>query len=211
VRIPRQCNISPIDENDPLKYYFKPLVGQLFKERLRMALRLLGRESYEKLLEVGYGSGVFLPELKERCRELYGVDCHEEREKVRQMMAREGIEGHLLTGNISRLEFPENYFDAVVCMSTLEHLSTLEGPLQEVRRVLKDEGKAVFGFPQKGKIMSFLFRSIGFRGIRNHHVHGSHEILKFLKRVFLVERVKTLPPFFPARLSLYTVASCRKR
>lgn len=210
MKIPRRSNISPIDENDPLKYYFWPLVRRLYRHRLRMALKLLGNKKYNRLLEIGYGSGVFLPALRGRCAELYGIDRHKGRKKVTEMMAREGIDGRLYEGDISHLEFPRGFFDAVVCMSTLEHLHGLEGPLQEVKRVLSKEGKAVFGFPSKGKLMSLLFRAIWFAGIENHHFHGIQDILASLKRMFIVERVITLPPFFPTRLSLYVVASCRK-
>jgi len=35
-----------------------------------------------RILEIGYGSGVFMPELSARCDELYGVDVHSRHEEV---------------------------------------------------------------------------------------------------------------------------------
>lgn len=45
-----------------------------------------------------------------------------------------------LPGDITRTQFPTAYFDAVACMSVIEHGVPLEGYFQEMHRVLKPGG-----------------------------------------------------------------------
>ncbi|MEO6911536.1 MAG: class I SAM-dependent methyltransferase [Edaphobacter sp.] len=45
-----------------------------------------------------------------------------------------------LPGDITRTSFPDGYFDAVTCMSVIEHGVPLEGYLREMYRVLKPGG-----------------------------------------------------------------------
>jgi len=45
-----------------------------------------------------------------------------------------------LPGDITRMQFPDGYFDAVACMSVIEHGVPLNGYFQEMHRVLKQGG-----------------------------------------------------------------------
>ena len=58
-----------------LNYLFPIKYIQRF--RFQAILRLLGNTIYDRLLEVGTGSGIFLPELSKHCRDLYAIDIHD--------------------------------------------------------------------------------------------------------------------------------------
>src|SRR4029078_12268937 len=85
---------GPVDHAD---WNFRPVLGVIQRARFRLLLDLLGGERVDRLLEVGYGSGVFLPELARRCRSLYGVDIHREPERVTAAPGKLGGPGSLST------------------------------------------------------------------------------------------------------------------
>ena len=62
---------------DKAEWNFRPLLGIIQRLRFRMILSLLPKRRIGRLLEIGYGSGVFLPELSRRCDNLYGIDPHQ--------------------------------------------------------------------------------------------------------------------------------------
>src|SRR5258707_11683579 len=70
---------GPVDHAD---WNYRPLLGSIQRSRFRLVLRLLDGERFARLLEIGYGSGVFLPELARRCDDLHGIDIHDEPERV---------------------------------------------------------------------------------------------------------------------------------
>lgn len=55
--------------------------------------------------------------------------------------------GSNLLGNVENLAFKDNSFDFVLCLEVLEHVLNPGRALLEMRRVLKDEGFAVFSTP----------------------------------------------------------------
>lgn len=56
-----------------MDYYDRPFTLWSYGSRLRIAADLLGQGPYDSLLEVGYGSGIFLPELARRTRRLSAI------------------------------------------------------------------------------------------------------------------------------------------
>src|SRR5476649_2444234 len=121
---PRELVTKP-DVEDPIDYYYRPLTKWLYRARLRDTLLVLGDGPYDALLDVGYGSGVFLPELARRTKRLVGIDVHAGREGVAKMAAGLGIEVELLDASLFDLDFGDGTFDALVCVSVLEHLREL--------------------------------------------------------------------------------------
>ena len=211
--VPRRAHIGRVDESDPLPYYYLPAVGEVFRERLRLALRLLGGRRYRRVLEAGYGSGILLPTLAALADEVHGMDLHRRPDLPERMLALEGVRAPLLVGTVTALSYASESFDAVVCLSTLEHLhgAALRAALGELHRVLKPDGVAIIGVPASGWVMDLLFRAIGFAEIGEHHVSTHDDIAALLRERFAVEADARLPSFAPPGAALYTVFCCRRR
>jgi protein-L-isoaspartate O-methyltransferase len=73
-KLPPKGTFTSNGDDDPLKYYYIPLVGQLYISRITIALKLLSNKRFEKALEIGYGSGILLPTLCKLSNQVYGVD-----------------------------------------------------------------------------------------------------------------------------------------
>lgn len=216
LRLPPAGTLSPIDEADPLRFYYKPVVGRIFRARIDLGLGFLeGR--YQRLLEVGYGSGLLLPTLASIATEVYGVDLEEQPVGLSDTLKRLGVQAHLDRADIRRLPFPDAHFDGVVAFSILEHLKPdqLVVAAAEVARVLQPGGTFVVGCPAVHAVMNAAFSAIGFSGIEHHHFSGIRQILAACAQHFDVERSATLPrlaaTLLPSGWAPYTAVLFRRR
>src|SRR5262249_17709695 len=98
-------------------------------------------------VEVGYGSGIFLPALAGRCERLYGVDVHPNAEAVSEKLSARGVRAQLMLARVENLPFDTASFDAVVSVSTLELVEDIDQGCLELARVLRPGGIGVFITP----------------------------------------------------------------
>jgi SAM-dependent methyltransferase len=206
---PRELVPKPAPD-DPVDYYYRLPTARIYRARLRLAARLLGSERYESLLEVGYGSGIFLPELARRCSRLAGVDVHGASKQVEVMLTQLGLEADLREASLFDLPFEDGTFDGLVCLSVLEHIVELDAALTEFRRVLRPGGVAVLGFPVRNPITDTFFRAVGYNP-REIHPSSHREILEAAQRhpSFAIEREGRYPGWAPLDLAGYAACRCR--
>jgi len=204
LHVPDRDLMVMTNEDDPVAYYYKPLTGWLYRRRLKIGLALLGDEHRQRILEIGYGSGILLPTLAARCDELYGVDLHENAVPVQVMLTQEGVQAELSVGSVLALSYPDRTFDAVVCLSVLEHLmpSDLMPALIEVRRVLQPGGTVVCGFPVRNVVTSMFYQAAGFDPAKLHP-SGHQDIVAAVQGIFEQACVTWFPRWLPMELALY--------
>jgi len=203
--LPKQGALKPNDQHDPLPYYYHPVVGWLFRRRLRMALDLLPAGG-RRILEVGVGSGVLVPTLTAHFPEYCGSDLVLA-EGLDRLVApsckAEFIKADLLEeGTLAAASF-----DVIACLSVLEHIADADRAAAALARALVKGGTLVAGYPMVNRLMANLFRWIGFGAIENHHVTTPATIDKALRRVLRPVRRTALPPLAPVSLSLYQCAA----
>jgi phosphatidylethanolamine/phosphatidyl-N-methylethanolamine N-methyltransferase len=118
--------------------------GRVF-ERGRQASIEAAERVGGRILEVGVGTGISLPDYSKANR-LFGIDISEEMlRKARQRVAEFGldhVEG-LAVMDAQRLEFPNNSFDVVVAQYVVTAVPDPETALDEFARVLKPGGEIV--------------------------------------------------------------------
>jgi ubiquinone/menaquinone biosynthesis C-methylase UbiE len=105
-----------------------------------------------RLLEVGCGPAVMMPDLLALGFEVHGIDVSNEMiRRARQRMAGHPLEKRcrLGLGDVERLHFSDACFDAVICMGVLEYLPRYAHALAEISRVLKPGGVAVLTVPNR--------------------------------------------------------------
>ena len=209
VILPRPAARKTGDE-DPVDYYYRPLTAWLYRGRLRLAARLPEPQRFASMLEVGYGSGIFLPELNRRADRLTGIEVHDEAARVGTTLRRFGVEAELHRGSLFEMPFPDGAFDGLVCLSVMEHLTQLDAALDEFRRVFRPGGVAVLGFPVRNVLTDGFFRLVGYQP-REIHPSSHADILAALRRHrgFRVERQRRLPWFLPVSFSAYVCCRCR--
>jgi 2-polyprenyl-3-methyl-5-hydroxy-6-metoxy-1,4-benzoquinol methylase len=208
--LPPRALVPKPDADDPVDFYYKRFTGRIYRARLRLATDLLGESHYQSLLEVGYGSGIFLPELARRGDRLAAIDIHGESRRVQEMLSRLDLTADLRECSLFEMPFPDGEFDALVCLSVLEHVTELEAALSEFHRVLRPGGVAVLGFPVRNLVTDAFFRIVGYKP-REIHPSGHRDILAAVRehQGFVAEREERFPAIVPLDLAGYAGCRCR--
>ena len=122
------------------------------KPAIKRGLKLLEPSAGEQVLEIGCGTGRALVRMAERIDEgagrIYGLDASGRMlEKSREKLKRAGLADRveLIEGDARFLRFPAEKFEAVFVSFVLELFEEEEllEILEEIRRVLKPEGRLV--------------------------------------------------------------------
>jgi SAM-dependent methyltransferase len=154
-------------------------------------LRQMGKFSGERLLDVGCGSGAFTRALGTAFRQVHGIDVQEP--YLAQFRAAVKDDKRFVVSNMSASEmtFPDNHFDTIVTIETLEHVPDLAGAAGEIFRVLRTGGELLITVPNRW----FPFENHGLR--LGSWVHGGRipllTYLPWLHRRLALARVFTVP------------------
>ncbi len=120
--------------------------GHALRARMTAALALLDASAPGAVLDAGMGPGRLCAELDRRGWTVSGVDASER--MVEAARARiPGAAARLVQGDLGKLPFPADAFDAVTATGVLEYADDLERAFAELRRVLRPGGVAVVSCP----------------------------------------------------------------
>lgn len=188
--------------SDPYAYYQRPLVGWFFINRIQQGFSLLDRIGEEdRVLEVGYGSGILLPTLCSHSKHVYGLDMHDEKDKALRVLGTRFPDSRptLVRGDVRKMEFTSAFFDLVIGFSIFEHMEKLDEALGEIHRILKPGGVLLAGIPRVDRFMETLFHLIGFHEIHHHHFSNVADLLAAAGRAgFSMKRRARFPlPVLP--------------
>ena len=134
-----------------------PLVPLEFESRESYCLSLIHRKAYARaaemaegldVLDLGCNNGYGTMKIAERCAGVIGVDVSSNAiEAAIATHAGPNIEYRVVDGR--SLPSGEKAFDLVTSFQVIEHVEHVEPYLREIRRVLRDAGKAVFTTPNR--------------------------------------------------------------
>ncbi len=209
MRIPSQESMQPVIAADPnqqtysSRRFYSPAYRYVFLQRLRMALRLMGDTRHRNLLDIGVGSGVFLPELSKHCERLVGIDRHPHLDAVGRMLANEGVSADLRQCDLLALPFGGAEFDCVVCVSVLEFVDDVDRAMQEMHRVAAPQATIVVGAPVFNAFTDRLYDMVGFKRHKSAHKSDQNKILDAARRHFTVNRMLRFPLGLPLGASLF--------
>lgn len=126
-------------------------------------LKLMHPKPGARFLDVACGAGFMVKEAKEAGLEAYGIDIS----PIAVGLAKENAPGAcLIIGDGENLPYPDNHFDYVTSLGSLEHYLSPEIGIREIRRVLKTDGLSYIMLPN-----SFSLKDI-FRVM----IHGGLDI-----------------------------------
>ena len=114
------------------------VVGSIQRIRFRLYSICSAPLAPNRLLEVGYGSGVFLPELSSHCDCAFGIDVHSHGAGVRDVLAQESVVCGSRRARRRPCHLRDHTFDGVVAVSALEFADEPEQACHELARVLTD-------------------------------------------------------------------------
>jgi ubiquinone/menaquinone biosynthesis C-methylase UbiE len=211
LHMPPRDALSKTNELDQGDWNYRPGLGWIARLRLRAVAAALEGRHAPRLLEVGYGSGVFLPELSHHCDALFGVDVHTNGHLVEKSLAGLGVQATLTTGSAMDLPFADGKFDAVVAVSTLEFVPDVERSVAEMLRVTRPGGMAIAVTPEKSALLDFGLKVMtGERGEDTFEGRRG-TIVPAFEKAASVERIVRLPPLMHYAVPLYSVVIATPR
>lgn len=189
---------------DHADWNYRPLLGAISRRRFKLVVSLLAGARVERLLEIGYGSGVFLPELSRYCEQLYGIDVHQMQEPVCESLKKTGVTAQLFSGSASAMPFEAAFFDCLVAVSALEFVEDLEVACEEMKRVLKPDGSLIVITPGHSPLVDFGLRMLTGENAENDYGRRRQALMPTLLRYFTVQRQLAVPAYGKSVIHLYT-------
>lgn len=196
---------------DHADWNYRPLLGHIQRTRFSLAEALLPPHPVDRLLEIGYGSGVFLTQLAHDSRELHGIDIHSRHEEVARVLASFGIAARLQQGAAEQTPYAAAFFDVVVAVSTLEFVTDVGQVCREVRRILRPDGCFVVVTPGRSALVDFGLRVLTGKNARDDFGDGRERIRAALPQFFEEEARLVYPPFGGAAVRLYDAFRLRPK
>src|SRR5579872_5563165 len=91
IELPARGHLRRTSEVDYVDAYFEGGMGWVLRERLRWVRSVLPSSPVDSILEIGYGSGVFMYTLAPFARALHGIDIHAHGGTVRDRLSENDI------------------------------------------------------------------------------------------------------------------------
>lgn len=191
---------GPVDHGD---WNYRFPLGWLSRRRLALATKLLPPNT-DRLLKIGYGSGVHLPHWATKCRELYGIDPHPHADRVSATLAKHGVPVHLTSGSAEAMPYPDAHFDCILAISAIEFIPDLEAACREMRRVLRPDGRLVIVTPGRSPVVDFGLKLLTGESAKKDYGDRRAGVMPTLLTQFEVERTKSFPLLISKVVCLYT-------
>jgi len=206
--LPREALIRSGDV-DHADWNYRPILGWIQQLRFRLAHSLLPRDRVPRLLEVGYGSGIFMPQLSLRCRELYGIDVHPMPTDVARILAAHGVRATLYSCGAESLPFEDGLFDAIVAVSSLEFVEDIDRAGRQMARVLRRDGTLVMVTPGHSPLLDAGLKVLTGESAGRDYGGRREALMPALFRYFRIDRTRSYP-IASASKGLYTAFRLRR-
>lgn len=168
-----------------------PLVSNLYKNRIKIAIKFAQLKDDSVILDVGSRDGYLLKTIRNfntSCK-CYGI------EKDQRVL--EEIETcDVKLGDVRQIPFETKFFDIVFVLSVLEHIEEIEIAINEIRGVLKPEGLVILSGPTESWFYKFCRLLYARKLEHEEHVHTIYGIeKKFEANGFQLVKRESLPGF----------------
>ena len=167
------------------------------------AFSLFQPEPGMNILDVGCGTGNFSIKMARKGANVTGIDISEKMlEIARNRASQEELTIEFKKMDSQSLMFPDNFFDAVFSMATIEFLSNAQKMIEEMFRVCKKGGSIVLGTINKDSDWGRLYQDPEFQKnvpVFRHAYFKSPKDLSRIKQEYLVKIKECLfiPPDTP--------------
>jgi len=206
-----QWNEEHAVKHDLDKFYNHPnrLFRYIENKRVSKLIKLAEIKEDSLVLEVGCGAGHILERIKNG--KLYGADISAV--QIERAKKRLGDKAELIKCAGESLPFPDKFFDRILCTEVIEHVLDSIPLLNEMKRVMKDEGILSLSIPNENLInfTKKTLRTVGLKRIlepkksgwdltsKNNldewhlHEYNLEQIKKHVKGIFQIVKVVRIP------------------
>lgn len=185
-------DLLPIDRRTTP--YFMPGASSIFWRRLDTALELANFKGNETVLDVGSGSGIFLPSLAIRSGKVVACDPDINPLRVGRMLEKYAAFRNVSIKKCTASQI-KGKFDRVFCMDVLEHIRDL-GPMSlTLKKLLNPDGRLVVSLPTENK-WYVLARKFSTGSKPEDHFWGASQVVSKLEEKFTLEKKVSISELF---------------
>lgn len=138
-------------------------LAHLFATRLKRVRELIDNVEGISVLDIGCGPGIIAAYLIERNSKYFGLDLTIEMLVDHQARIDSSDSDYLAVGDMENLPYHESSFDVVLCLGALEYLDNVSQAIQEMSRVMKENGSIIISMQNRWSLYRFWDR---------HFYHG---------------------------------------
>lgn len=157
-----------------LTRYYSPITEKRYKELLE-EFEVYKTEG--RLLDIGCGYGFFLQTAQEAGWEETGIEITDEAVKA---CTSKGLRMH--HGTLESANFPNDHFDVIVLIETIEHVVDVDKLLKEIHRVLRPGGLVYLSTPNFNALNRYRLKEK--YDVVQYPLHLSYFTPNTLKRFF---------------------------
>ncbi len=207
-------DINQLSKTGAVDYYYwnyKFPIKYIQLYRFKRIVQLLGEKKYSTLLEVGTGSGIFIPELSKHCDRICACDIHSNFDNIHSLCKQYGISNYdLSTQSIETTNYPDQYFDVVVAVSVLEFVPDVPKALEEIKRILKKDGVFITICPMESKLLDFFLALYTTKKPKDEFGNARQSVAKMLEQNFIVQKKGYMIPIAGKLFPVYTHYKLKK-
>lgn len=209
--LPERSLLSKTNDVDYYHWNYKFPIKYVQLYRFKTIVRLLDNKKYPRLLEVGTGSGIFLPELAKHCDNLYACDIHPHVENIDNLLKHFNISNYdLRSESIEKTDYPDEYFDAIVAVSVLEFVDNLELAINEIKRILKKDGVFFTICPMENKFLDYIVSLYADKTANEEFGDSRKYVGKTLEKEFKIIKKGYMMPIIGKHFPVYTDYKLKK-
>lgn len=146
-------------------------IGPVHYQRFTESIKYLELKNGSKILNIWSRTGNAIPYLQKLAAiDLYNLEVSP---KMIQIAQSKFPSANFQITDLKNLDFPDNFFDGILSLETLEHAPEPEIFLRELFRVLKPAKTAVFSLPPKTAELPLKIFELFFK----NHGEGPHRFL----------------------------------
>lgn len=186
---------SSVDHAD---WNYNPVLAVVMRQRFALIKSLLPATRVRRILEIGFGSGIFMPELAQWCDELYGIDVHPYVVQVRDTLQRQGVLANLTGQDAAQMKFADEFFNVMVCVSALEFIPNLDEAARRAARALAPSGILVAVMPAQSLFLDFMLLVLTGERAKADYGDRREQVLPTMLKHFEIAETAAFPPVYRA-------------
>ena len=158
--------------------YFRTFDGKYCNQMYEEVMKRIQMHSFRSILDLGCGTGALLSRVVNQCQgvQACGLDLSEK--MLEQAVALLTGKAQLVAGDSDNLPWENESFDLVVCNASFHHFPEPLKVLEEIRRVLKANGRVLIADPwwsRQKRFLINLFLSSSFNFLGDVRVYSEQE------------------------------------